>query len=242
VIRVGLTGFLVALLLSACSGGIDESHLSGYWRLDVIAVDGVATPVEPGVNTRGPAWILIGDIVEGSAGCNDFRNTIDRPWSLESGRMLPGEVMFTAMACGYGGRTEPLEATERILQSFLWGAADAGFAVSVNGDSMVWSLGATRLQFSRTDGPVYLPPPPPETGIGPLECSPGILIREQVPDTGIDGEQILRSAVPEVVEVFTTQEDWSWYGRETAGAVIAAVYRNDIVPVTFTLFTCANRR
>jgi hypothetical protein len=250
--RFALVGSLLAMLLGGCSGsssigdaelpaltGLEQSDLTGYWKLETIEVDGVVTPVEIGVNTARPAWILIGDGIEGSGGCNGF-NSLDRePWTLRNGTLYPGDVMFTAALCVVEGESDAVMATETVVKLFLWGARENGFGVAITSDgTMRWSLGTTGLLFVPVDGPVHGPPPPPETGIGRLECSPGVMIRDRVSDTGVDGEVILRSAVPEVVVVNEDPVGWFWWGYDSSGTVIAAVAKGDIVPVVYELFTC----
>ena len=239
--RLVRVGSLLAVLLGGCSGGavLEQSDLAGYWRLDTIEVDGEASEVEIGVNTVRPAWVLIDGHLEGSAGCNDFHGFDAAPWRLHLGRLVPGEILFTAMLCSLDGNTDAAMTTEVVIQSFLWGAREDGFDVAVTAEGlMTWNLGATTLTFSPADGPVHGPPPPPETGIGRLECSPGMLVRDRVPDTGINGEQILRESVPAVVAVESDPVDWFWWGYDSSGTVIAAVAKGDIVPVVYELFTC----
>src|SRR5262245_33703770 len=115
--------FAVGIIaVSGCSVGqssssdLDRSELQGYWVLEAIEEDGVRSDVEVGVNTARPAWIHFNEVIEGTSGCNDFRNSTER-WRFEDGRLWPGEVIFTAALCGADGDYESQMVTELAMQS-----------------------------------------------------------------------------------------------------------------------------
>jgi heat shock protein HslJ len=228
------------MLIAACSSSattIDPAHLQGYWVLESFEVDGVANVVELGVNTARIPWVvMIGDVLEGSGGCNDFTGFESPPYWVEGARLLFGDIMFTAALCIRDG-SESVMAAELAMLDALWRSPE-GVVVESGDAEMVWVAGDTRLVFSKSDGPPSPPPLPPETGIGRLDCLPGVMIRQSIPDFGSDGEQILR-AVPEVATVVSQPPDW-WWGYDSNARVIAAVAKGDIVPIVYELFTCAN--
>jgi hypothetical protein len=226
------------LTLTACvrDSGPSASDLQGFWVLESLEVAGVEIQVEVGVNAARTPWVEIGDLLSGSLGCNDFREFSDAPYVVSDGVLIPGEMMFTAMLCSAPDGTGDVMMIERMLQGAM-SRSRAGFQVKVVSSGMAWVEGDTRLVFSRVTGPPSGPPIPPEPGLGRLDCLPGVMVRESLPDTG-DGEQILRAAVPNVVTVQTDPPGWFWWGYDASGAVVAAVAKGDIVPVIYELFTC----
>jgi heat shock protein HslJ len=226
------------LLVGACSSAaIDPAELQGYWVLESFEVDGVASVVEVGVNTARTPWVvMIGDVLEGAGGCNHFTGYESPPYRVEGARLLFGDIMFTAALCVRDG-SESVMAAELAMLEALWQSPD-GVVVELGDAEMVWVAGDTRLVFSKSDGAPSPPPLPPETGIGRLDCLPGVMIRQSIPDFGSDGEQILQ-AVPEVATVVPQPPEW-WWGYDSNSRVIAAVAKGDIEPVIYELFTCTD--
>jgi heat shock protein HslJ len=143
------------LLIAACSSSattIDPAHLQGYWVLESFEVDGVANVVELGVNTARTPWVvMIGDVLEGSGGCNGFTGFESPPYWVEGARLLFGDIMFTAALCVRDG-SESVMAAELAMLEALWQSPDGVF-VELGDAEMVWDTGDARLRFSRADAP-----------------------------------------------------------------------------------------
>jgi hypothetical protein len=229
----------LTLMAAGCAQGTypTTEDIQGFWVLESVEVGSVVTSFEIGINTYRTPWVEIGSLLTGSGGCNDFNEWEGDPFTFSDGVLIPGEILFTAVLCSYPDGTEAATTAEAALQQALWWSPE-GFRVELKPPGMVWIAGDTRLLFSAAQGPPPGPPMPPETGIGRLDCLPGVMVRESLPDTGWDGEQILRAAVPNVVTVQTDPPGWFWWGYEASGAVVAAVAKGDIVPVIYELFTC----
>ncbi len=77
----------------------------------------------------------------------------------------------------------------------------------------------------------------PDSSLGRLECSPGVVVEERVLDTGQDPLEIARGFAPDVVEVESDQPLW-WWGLNAGGAVIVAVARGDAPGADYQVWTC----
>ena len=143
----------LTLAVAACasSGVLDPSDLEGYWVLESFEVAGVDHTVEVPVNTVRIPWISLGDALEGNGGCNDFTGYQQPPYQLDGGRLIPGEILFSAVACLYAG-SESVMAAEFAMQEALWSSPE-GIVVAVEDSEMVWDTGDSRLVFSKSDGP-----------------------------------------------------------------------------------------
>ncbi len=235
-------GLLLGLFLfaAACSrdatATLDRRSLEGDWILDAIEVNGVPYDMIVGVTTAGVPWLEIGDRISGSLGCNHFQG---ESIVVAHGQLIIGEVVQTAQLCGPYGTD--VMAVENIITGVLTRSPSEGVAVTVVGSGadrvMTWTEGATRLVYVIGMPPVP-PPPPPPTAVGSLNCAPGTVTETRIGDVGVEPAQILRDLVPGVAEVTPGDPLW-WWGRDTAGTVIAAIAQGDIEPVQYQVFSCA---
>lgn len=93
--------------------------------------------------------------------------------------------------------------------------------------------------FEASDGP-----PPPTTvpeldnsTLDRLDCSPGIVVEERVPDAGQDPLDIAREAEPAVVEVEPGQPLW-WWGLNEGGTVVVGLALGDMNGADYQVWTC----
>jgi hypothetical protein len=93
------------------------------------------------------------------------------------------------------------------------------------------------VSFSTGDTPPGGEPEGDDSSLGRLECSPGVVVEERVPDTGQDPVEIARAFAPDVVEVEPDQPLW-WWGLNADGAVIAALARGDAAGADYQVWTC----
>lgn len=70
-----------------------------------------------------------------------------------------------------------------------------------------------------------------------LECSPGTVLEQRVPDTGQDPLDVARSVAPDVVEVKPIQPLW-WWGLNQNGTVIVTLALGDSDGADYQVWTC----
>ncbi len=235
-----LLGLLV-VLSAGCVGREaadgDPASVTGMWWLDSLEVGGIDQPIEVGVNTSVQPWVEITDRLSGSLGCNDFWSD---GFTLDDWLLVPGEVVQTAALCG-GPEGTDVMSMERIMSGLFSRPPGIEVEYHDNGKSgdaeMIWINGATRLSFIRSyTGPTPTTSPPPSSW-GRLDCSPGTVIEVRLGDMGVEPEQILLDAEPEVVRVEAGEPLW-WWGLDASGRVVAALAEGDITPVQYQLLTC----
>jgi hypothetical protein len=208
---------------------IPRLPIEGGWVLESFNVSGVETAVEPGVNTVTVPWIEIGTALGGNTGCNGFHGSPDA-YSFTDGVLIPGEVTVRAVGCD--------SPVEDAFIGMLWDHPD-GIEVKFTGGGMVWTAGDTRLVFTSAYALAPLPDRPPGTMFVRLNCSPGVVLRQDVLGTGQDPEQLVRDASPNVLRVEAGRPSW-WWGHDKDDDVVAAVTISDIRPVPYTIYTCAD--
>jgi hypothetical protein len=70
-----------------------------------------------------------------------------------------------------------------------------------------------------------------------LECSPGTIVEERVPDAGQDPLRVAQAIAPDVVEIEPVQPLW-WWGLNQNGTVIATVALGDSDGADYQVWTC----
>lgn len=219
---------------SATPDGVEDAsgEIRGLWLFEAWEKDGVESRVEVGKNAAVLPWIEIGDMLKGSAGCNDFFGE----YALVDGLLSPGEVMISASWCGGPDAGADLMATEHIHSEVI--GHPAGIEVDATDTTMTWTAGNVRITYVRVDA---LPPPPtrpPATEIGLLDCSPGFLVEQRITGDDLDPEQMLADAAPTVMRVEHEPPIW-WWGYDPDEQIVAGVAKGDIIPVEYQVFTCS---
>ena len=134
--------FGLTFLVVACSSPAED--LAGTWELVSYAQSGAATAVEPGVDTtRSPTFTFDGEYVSGNAGCNNFGDNGDFPYTYESGVLNLGVLVKDASEC-------EIMTTETFLEDVIWSGSD--ITVAIADGSMTWDLGAATLVFEKVTG------------------------------------------------------------------------------------------
>ncbi len=226
------SGLLVAVAVVAvavvtvgvlfASGDSDDPaaglSIEGVWVLTSYTQDGVTTKIDVatlGDQFRRPPWIEFSSSgVTGFAGCNSFSAV---GYQVEGDRLVIGEASTTLAGC------LPEPETETLIHRFLWSEQD-GVQIELSQDAMDWHFGDATLSFAHADEPPVPRPSPPPTSEGRLECSPGIVLSEIIPDTGQDPLLILQQIVPSVVTV-EGSEPFYW-GLDASGTVVAYADRD----------------
>lgn len=86
--------------------------------------------------------------------------------------------------------------------------------------------------------PIQLEPPEDDdSSLGRLHCAPSTVGEQLVADIGQDPQDIIKSAVPSVVEVESGQPLW-WWGIDKDGEVVAALALGDMDAADYQLWTC----
>ncbi len=97
---------------------------------------------------------------------------------------------------------------------------------------------ARDVSFSTTgDAPPTTAPENDDSSLGRLDCAPGVVVEERVPDTGQDPFDLAQAAVPAVVEVEPGQPLW-WWGLDEEGAVIVGLALGDATGADYQIWTC----
>lgn len=76
-----------------------------------------------------------------------------------------------------------------------------------------------------------------KSSIGRLDCSPGVVIEAQVPDSGQDPLEVARHVAPAVVHVEAEQPLW-WWGLDEGGTVILGMALGDVDGADYQVWTC----
>lgn len=95
------------------------------------------------------------------------------------------------------------------------------------------------VDFEASDGPP-LPTTVPEvdnSSLDRLECSPGVVVEERVPDSGQDPLDVARDAESAVVEVEQKRPLW-WWGLNEGGTVIVGLALGDMDGADYQVWTC----
>jgi heat shock protein HslJ len=133
--------FLVGLIVlsAACSSGADE--LAGTWQLVSYLESGEETVVEEGANTTVlPTFTFHGQYASGNAGCNNFGDDDDYPYTYSDGVLNLGVLVKDASEC-------ETMTTELFLEDVIWSGAD--IAAVIADDSMTWNFGDATLTFTK---------------------------------------------------------------------------------------------
>ncbi|MCL1598899.1 MAG: META domain-containing protein [Actinomycetia bacterium] len=207
--------------------------IEGTWVLTGYTYEGATQSVDEAAlvaQGRDPAWIEISlDGVTGYTGCN----TIESASAPEQGGdvLVFDEVLMTAVGCLD-------ETSEPALLEALWSGPD-GVTVSFTsgGKTMTWTTDAVGLTFERRDRVPTALPGAWSVGFDRLDCAPGVVLTQTLPDTGQTLPDTL-VAVPGVVRV-EGGEPFSW-GLDEGGIVIAGAAYGDIEPRVIQLDTCAS--
>lgn len=137
-------GFIVALmvLIVSCSSGADD--LAGSWQLVSYEQNGEATVVEEGINTTSTPFVVFDDrYVWGNAGCNNFGDNGDFPYTYSEGVLNLGVLVKDSSEC-------ETMTTELFLEDVLWSGSD--IAVEVADGSMTWNHGDATITFEKLSG------------------------------------------------------------------------------------------
>lgn len=135
---------LVALvvLATACSSGADD--LAGSWQLVSYVENGKETVVEEGANTTlSPTFTFDAQYVSGNAGCNNFGDDDDYPYTYTDGALNLGVLVKDASEC-------ETMTVELFLEDVIWSGGD--IAVDIADDSMTWNLEDATLTFRKLTG------------------------------------------------------------------------------------------
>ena len=137
---VNLVGLLV--LATACSSGAND--LDGSWQLVSYVKNGQETVVEEGATTTlSPTFTFDGQYVSGNAGCNNFGDDDDYPYTYTDGVLNLGVLVKDGSEC-------ETMTTELFLEHVIWSGAD--IAVDIADDSMTWNLEDATLTFRKLTG------------------------------------------------------------------------------------------
>lgn len=208
---------------------LSRSPIEGGWLLESFGVGGVEVMVEPGVNAVRVPWIEIGAALGGNSGCNSFHGPPDG-YSFADGVLIPGEVVVRAIGCN--------SPVEDVFIGMLWDHAD-GIDVEFTDGGMVWTAGDTRLVFISARALAQFPDGLSTSTQSPLDCSPSMVVRDSVLDTGQDPEELLRDASPDVVRVDPERVSW-WWGYNDLDEVIVGARIKDVRSVSHTIYTCVD--
>lgn len=136
--------FLVAMIViaDACSSGAND--LVGTWQLVSYVDDGDETVVEEGANTTvSPTFTFDGQYVSGNAGCNNFGDDDDYPYTYTEGALNLGVLVKDASEC-------ETMTTELFLENLIWSGSD--ITVVIEDDSMTWNFEDDMLTFTKLTG------------------------------------------------------------------------------------------
>ncbi len=209
-----------------------EESVQGIWVLSTYnTYEGTTRTVDEAAliaSGRTPTWIEISPGgVTGYTGCNTFESSVA---PIQDGDVLVfDEIIVTAAGCQE-------ETPEPALLEALWSGPE-GFAVTIDSDTMIWTTTAVELTFERRVRRPLVRPGEWPSGIGRLDCSPGVSLTRILPDSGLTLAETLMS-IPGVVRV-EEGEPFSW-GIDESGTVIAGAAYGDVEPRVIQLDACAN--
>jgi len=142
---------LVVLLLgSACSSGASiegagTSPLEGRWQMVSFSWNGSDQAVELDGNTAVVPFVEFGEDVSGNAGCNNFGDNSTVGYDYTNGSLTFDDMVMDASECNSG-----LMETEMALSKALF--ADVPIEVTIDSDSMTWTLEGHTYEFERSAG------------------------------------------------------------------------------------------
>jgi hypothetical protein len=137
---VTLVGLVV--LATACSSGTND--LAGSWQLVSYVENGQEVVVEEGDNTTlSPTFAFDGHYVSGNAGCNNFGDDDDYPYTYSEGVLNLGVLVKDASEC-------ETMTVELFLEDVIWSGVD--IAVDVDDNSMTWIFEDATLTFGKLTG------------------------------------------------------------------------------------------
>lgn len=231
-VRRLLVGLVLLAGVTACGGG-DDDDLIGIWTYDSYTVDGETVDVEVGSNAAKEPYVEFGETMSGTAGCNGFGGREDDPFEFERGKLRPGDIIFQAAEC----TPVSLMDSEMAFRDMVWN--EDAIDVTIDGAEMTWRAGGEVLRFTKVDEAPEPPAPPPQTGFGPLDCSPDLVERTKVPAEGTDAEEVAFEANPRVSGVdVENPHKLRAEGYDANGEIILVVAFDDIRPETFSIYTC----
>ncbi len=232
---------VLLLALIGCSEPVSKPServdVEGTWILTSFTEGGVEQRVEVGFNTRAIPWMEItATAITGDGGCNGF-GTGDRGYTIEGTELRVGETFFQMAGCMSDDPAVDVMAAEEALRAALW--AGKPIEVDVAEEEMEWRAPGVTLTFSGVDEP---PPTttvtsPPYSRIERLDCSPGFVIEDRIPDAGQEPLALLRSVAPGVVRVESGRPLWSW-GLDADGVVIAGAALGDMDNADYQVWSC----
>jgi heat shock protein HslJ len=235
--RRALLVVTLGLLLAAagCGGGAPPApaspaiEIAGTWWART--VDGESIDVH--VNTAEIPWFEItGQTIKGSLGCN--RGGAD--YVLDGTVVVASQLESQAQLCSIPDGSDVMVPTERILRELL--TSSAGFEVSVDGDTMVWTGAGHDISFQAASGE---PPPPtttPPQEFDRLRCAPGEVVETRYPDDGINPDQLAKEVEPTTVRV-EQGSPLQWWGYDTNGNVVVGVFLGDVPDPDYQIVVCS---
>jgi heat shock protein HslJ len=225
----------VLLAAAGCGDGAPSApappaiEITGTWWARHI--DGEAIEVD--VNTAEIPWFEITDqTIRGSLGCNRG----GAAYVLHGTVIVASQMENTAQLCAIPDGSDVLVPTERILQELL--TSSAGFEVSVDGDTMLWTGAGHKVSFQAATGE---PPPPtttPPQEFDRLRCAPGIVVETRHPDDGITPDQLAKEVEPKTVRV-EQGRPLQWWGYDTNGNVVVGVFLGDVPDPDYQIVVCS---
>lgn len=136
--------FLVGLIVLAAACSLGANDLAATWQLVSYVENGEETVVEEGANTTlTPTFTFDGQYVSGNAGCNNFGDDDDYPYTYTDGVLNLGVLIKDASEC-------ETMTTERFLEDVIWSGADIAFVIA--DDSMTWNFEDAMLTFTKLTG------------------------------------------------------------------------------------------
>lgn len=130
------------VLAAACSPNTGE--LTGIWQLVSYVDDGTEVVVEEGVNTTvSPLFKFDGQHVMGNAGCNNFGDDDDYPYTYADGVLNLRVLVKDASEC-------ETMTTEVFLEDVIWSGSD--ISVVADGQAMTWDFRGDTLTFTKVPG------------------------------------------------------------------------------------------
>lgn len=223
----------VAMLLGLAAGCGDPAtpalDVTGTWW--AVSLDG--EPIEIDRNTAALPWFEIGDsAIGGNLGCNDGGGS----YRLEGNRLIASDLVSEAALCTIPDGSEVMVPTERILTELL--TSDAGFDVTVAGDTMTWTGANHTITFAAASGEVPPPTTAPPQDFDRLDCSPGVVVESRHPADGISPEELATQIEPATVRVEQSQP-LQWWGYDEEGSVTVGVFGGDGPDTDFQVVTCS---